>query len=45
MSGYHAENMKLVSTDENHKKSPHLFALHFIPSWKCTVMQSLLPIS
>jgi len=27
----------IFSTDENFKKSPHLFTLIFIPSW-CTVM-------
>jgi len=31
-TGYHAENIKFVSTDENFKKSPHLFTLLFIPS-------------
>jgi len=27
MTGYRAENIKFVSTDENLKKSPHLFTL------------------
>jgi len=27
-TGYHAENIKFVSTGENLKKSPHLFVLH-----------------
>jgi len=31
-TGYRAENIKGVSRDENHKKSPHLLALYFIPS-------------
>jgi len=39
-TGYRAENIKFVSTDENFKRSPHLFMLIFIPSWKCTAMQS-----
>ena len=34
--GYRAENIKFVSTDENLKN----VTLHFIPSWKCTTMQS-----
>jgi len=28
-TGYHAENIKIVSTNENFKKSPRLFTLHF----------------
>jgi len=28
-TGYRAENIKFVSTDENLKKSIHLFTLHF----------------
>jgi len=31
-TGYRAENIKFVSTDENFKRSPHLFMLIFIPS-------------
>ena len=32
-TGYFAENIKFVSTEENFKKSPHLYTLLFIPSW------------
>jgi len=32
-TGYRAENIKFVSTDENFKRSPHLFTLLFIPSY------------
>jgi len=41
MTGYRAEK-KIVSTDENLKKSPHLFRPHciFISPWKCTTLQS-----
>jgi len=48
MTAYFTENIKFASTDENLKKSPHLFTLHFIPYWKCTAMQSnasSLPLS
>jgi len=28
-TGYRAENIKFLSTDENLKKSPHLLTMHF----------------
>jgi len=31
-TGYRTENI-IFFTDENFKKSPHLFALIFLPSW------------
>ena len=34
-TGYRAENI-IFSTDDNFKKSPHLFTLLFIPSWYLT---------
>jgi len=37
---YRAENMKFVSKDANLMKCPHLFTLHFMPTWKCTAMAS-----
>jgi len=47
-TGYRAENIKFVFTNENFKKSLHLLHCIFIPCWKCIAMQSnasSLPIS
>jgi len=41
MTGYRADNIKFVSTDENFKKSPRLFTLIFYTLLKmhCCVKQ------
>ena len=40
-TGYRAENIKFISTDQNLKKNPHLFTLHIYTLLKmyCHAMQ------
>jgi len=43
-TGYHAENIKFVSTDENPKKSPHFYIVFlYLPEMYCHAKAMLVP--